>query len=57
MGATITDEKGNVLSVKQVTLNNQHDNPEINRNTLRIMLLDNLTENTVIWDQNVLILK
>ncbi len=32
MGATITDEKGNVLSVKQVTLNNQHDNPEINRN-------------------------
>ena len=57
MGATITDEKGNVLSVKHVTLDNQHDNPEINRNTLRTMLLDNLTENTVIWDQNVLILK
>lgn len=51
MGATITDEKGNVLSVKHVTLDNQHDNPEINRNTLRIMLLNNLTENTVIWDQ------
>ncbi|ATL41845.1 NAD(P)/FAD-dependent oxidoreductase [Elizabethkingia sp. HX WHF] len=51
MGATITDEKGNILSVKQVTLDNQYDNPEINRNTLRTMLLDNLTENTVIWDQ------
>ncbi|OPC37866.1 FAD-dependent oxidoreductase [Elizabethkingia miricola] len=51
MGATITDEKGNILSVKQITLENQHYNPEINRNTLRTMLLDNLTENTVIWDQ------
>ena len=51
MGATITDEKGNILSVKQVTLDNQYDNPEINRNILRTMLLDNLTENTVIWDQ------
>ncbi|NHQ79916.1 tetracycline resistance protein, partial [Elizabethkingia miricola] len=51
MGATITDEKGNVLSVKQITLHNQHDNPEINRNTLRTMLLNNLAENTVIWDQ------
>lgn len=51
MGATITDEKGNILSVKQVTLDNQYDNPEINRNTLRTMLLNNLTENTVIWDQ------
>lgn len=51
MGATITDERGNILSVKQITSDNQHDNPEINRNTLRTMLLDNLAKDTVIWGQ------
>src|SRR5579875_1199732 len=40
MGITFADEQGNVLAAKKPTLENQHDNPEINRNVLRKMLLE-----------------
>ncbi|GAE65783.1 FAD-dependent monooxygenase [Chryseobacterium indologenes] len=51
MGATITDQHLNILFTKKITPENQFDNPEINRNTLRKMLLDSLSENTVVWDR------
>ncbi|WP_194303851.1 FAD-dependent oxidoreductase [Chryseobacterium sp. Tr-659] len=51
MGVTFADEKGKVLSIKPITSENQYDNPEINRNNLRKVLLENLPANTVIWDR------
>lgn len=50
MGRTITDQQGNQLFSKKPAL----DNPEINRNNLRKMLLDSLTENTVVWGRKFL---
>ncbi len=50
MGIIIADEQGNVLFTKKPTPENQYDNPEINRNDLRSLLLDSLTSGTVVWD-------
>ncbi|SDG19520.1 tetracycline resistance monooxygenase [Pedobacter terrae] len=50
MGMMMTDEKGKILFTKQITSENQHDNPEINRNDLRKVLLNTLKQGTVIWD-------
>lgn len=50
MGITIADEQASVLFTKKITPENKHDNPEINRNDLRKMLLDSLINDTVIWD-------
>lgn len=50
MGISFADEHGKILSKKNPTPENQYDNPEINRNDLRKMLLAILTNNTVIWD-------
>lgn len=50
MGINIADEQGNVFFSKRPTPENQYDNPEINRNDLRKILLDSLTSNTVVWD-------
>lgn len=50
MGIKITDEQGNVLYSKKPTPENQYDNPEINRNVLRTMLLNSLQGNTVVWN-------
>ncbi|WP_454045354.1 FAD-dependent oxidoreductase [Chryseobacterium sp. Marseille-Q8038] len=52
MGINITDEQGNILFTKEITPENQYDNPEINRNHLREMLLNSLVDHTVIWDMN-----
>ncbi|REC60967.1 tetracycline resistance protein [Chryseobacterium pennae] len=52
MGINIANEQGNILFTKNVTPENQFDNPEINRNHLREILLDILKDNTVIWDRN-----
>ncbi|QJD80695.1 FAD-dependent oxidoreductase [Spirosoma rhododendri] len=46
MGRIIADEQANVLFVKEEAV----DNPEINRNELRTLLLNSLTEGTVVWD-------
>jgi tetracycline resistance monooxygenase len=49
LGVIITDEQGNELSTKHITPQNRYDNPEINRNALRTMLLDSLADGTVAW--------
>ncbi|MDB5272731.1 MAG: tetracycline resistance protein [Chitinophagaceae bacterium] len=51
MGINIADEQGNVLLTKKITPENQYDNPEINRNDLRQLLLDSLTNDAVVWDR------
>ncbi|UEG54095.1 FAD-dependent monooxygenase [Mucilaginibacter daejeonensis] len=50
MGVIGTDEKGNMLFIKEITSDNRYDGPEINRNHLRKMILDSLSPGTVIWD-------
>ena len=47
MGRTVADEQGKALFSKEPA----NDNPEINRNDLRKMLLNSLTSGTVIWDR------
>jgi tetracycline 11a-monooxygenase, tetracycline resistance protein len=49
MGISFADEKGNILSTREPTPENQFDNPEINRNALRKMLLESLKSDTVVW--------
>jgi len=49
MGIVMADEQGNILS----TVAPQYDNPEINRNALRTMLLESLAKNTVLWDHKL----
>ncbi len=51
MGIIGTDEQGRMLFTKEITPENQYDNPEINRNDLRKMLLDSLSSDTVAWDR------
>ncbi|MVN22672.1 FAD-dependent oxidoreductase [Mucilaginibacter arboris] len=51
MGINFADEQGNILSTRTPTPENQYDNPEINRNALRKMLLDSLKSGTVVWDR------
>jgi tetracycline resistance monooxygenase len=53
MGINFADEKGNILSTRKPTPENKFDNPEINRNALRKMLLDSLRSDTVIWDRKL----
>ncbi len=51
MGIIISDEQGKTLLTKSPTPENQHDNPEINRNEFRKILLQSLADNTVIWNR------
>lgn len=53
MGIVFADEQGRVLSTKTPTAEDRHDNPEINRNDLRTLLLDSLTNDTVVWDRKI----
>ncbi len=53
MGRTFADEKGNVLLSKSPMA----DNPEINRNNLKNMLLGSLTEDAVVWDSKLISLE
>ncbi|MBS1490254.1 MAG: FAD-dependent monooxygenase [Bacteroidetes bacterium] len=57
MGVNFADEKGNIITTRNPTPENQFDNPEINRNALRKMLLDSLKSDTVIWDRKLTGLK
>jgi tetracycline resistance monooxygenase len=57
MGINFADERGNILSTKNPSPENQFDNPEINRNALRKMLLDSLKRETVIWDRKLIRIK
>ena len=51
MGRIIANEQGEVLFSKKPTPQDQYDNPEINRNDLRKILLDSLTVDTVVWNR------
>jgi tetracycline resistance monooxygenase len=51
MGVVMADQQGNVLFTKKPTPENQYDNPEINRNDLRTILLNSLASDTVVWDR------
>ena len=51
MGIKIADEHAHILLTKPITAENANDNPEINRNELRKMLLNSLDTNTVNWDR------
>ncbi len=53
MGINFADEHGNILSTRNPTPENQFDNPEINRNAFRKMLLDSLKSDTVFWDRKL----
>ena len=53
MGVNFADEKGNIIATRNPTPENQFDNPEINRNALRKMLLDSLKSDTIIWDSRL----
>ena len=53
MGAIIADEQCTILSVKKISPENRYDNPEINRNALRTLLLNSLNSDTVCWDRKV----
>ncbi len=57
MGVSFADEKGNILVTRNPTTENRFDNPEINRNALRKMLLESLKSDTVIWDRKLTGLK
>jgi len=51
MGINFADENGKVMFTKKITPENRYDNPEINRNVLRTMLLGSLKNDTVVWDR------
>jgi tetracycline resistance monooxygenase len=53
MGINFADEYGNILSSRNPTPENKFNNPEINRNALRKMLLDSLKSDTVIWNRKL----
>lgn len=57
IGINMANEKGNVFFTKNPTPEDQYDNPEINRNDLRTILLNSLTSGTVVWDSKLTGLK
>jgi tetracycline resistance monooxygenase len=50
MGVLMADEQGRTLSVKDLSAEQKLDNPEINRDDLRKILLDGLAAETVFWN-------
>ncbi|MFW0739164.1 FAD-dependent oxidoreductase [Flavobacterium sp. T12S277] len=57
MGRTVADRQGNILFSKTITPEERYDNPEINRNDLRLLLLNSLKNDTVVWDSKFTNLK
>lgn len=57
MGILMADEQGRTLSVMDINAEHKFDNPEINRNDLRTILLDSLTLGTVVWDHKCISLE
>ncbi|MFT3946651.1 MAG: NAD(P)/FAD-dependent oxidoreductase [Agriterribacter sp.] len=53
MGIIMADEQARLLS----SMPPQYDNPEINRNNLRKILLDSLIADTVVWDRKCIALE
>jgi len=53
MGRTVADQNGKTLFTQKITPEEAKDNPEINRNDLRKLLLSNLKNDTVVWNSKV----
>ncbi|WP_345988289.1 NAD(P)/FAD-dependent oxidoreductase [Chryseobacterium sp. Chry.R1] len=53
MGIIFADRQGNTLHIRKPTPENRYDNPEINRNQLRKILLESLAPDTVIWNRKL----
>lgn len=53
MGRTVANQQGKVLFSKKPSQEDQYDNPEINRNDLRKILLNSLTGDTIVWDRKL----
>lgn len=51
LGKIVTNEQCQILFARQTTAKEQNANPEINRNHLRQILLESLTNDTVVWDR------
>lgn len=51
MGRTVANDQAEILFCKETAIENQYDNPEINRNNLRQLLLKSLEKDTVVWDR------
>lgn len=56
MGRTIADNQGKVLFQKNTVVKDQFENPEINRNDLRHILLSSLIKSTLIWNKKCIAL-
>lgn len=52
-GEKMADMHGNITSEEMPTEENGYQRPEIDRNDLRKIMLDNLPENTVVWDSQL----
>lgn len=53
MGRIIADHNAKIVFNKETSAEEQFDNPEINRNDLRTLLLDSLKPETVIWNSKL----
>lgn len=53
-GEKMADMHGNITSDEMPDDENAYSRPEIDRNDLRKMMLDNLQENTVVWDSQLM---
>ena len=52
-GEKMADMHGNITSTEMPTEENAYARPEIDRNDLRKIMLENLNENTVVWDSHL----
>lgn len=52
-GEKMADMHGNITSEEMPTEENAYARPEIDRNDLRKIILENLQENTVVWDSQL----
>lgn len=52
-GEKMADMNGNITSEEMPTEENAYSRPEIDRNDLRKIMLENLEENTVVWDSQL----
>lgn len=52
-GEKMADMHGNITSEEMPTEENAYARPEIDRNDLRKIMLENLQENTVVWDSQL----
>lgn len=54
MAINFTNKEGKIIASTEITPENKLDNPEINRNDLRKILLESLKNKTVIWGKKLI---